>query len=588
LQDVRGCGPVLGCRSESHGIYNFPNNSALDGWDTVEWISRQPWSNQRVGLSGPSALAIDSYELLTINPHPAIKASFLQIGQSAEHKQWFPGGMYRMGMAEIYLNIMADSSNSSRASAVIGELRRNEGWCGQYLSLSPAPKLTEHVSRLLSGGCCACCRGPSWSQQSAWSRGKDGLTGWARGRKAAVPTIHVGGWYDVFSERQLETYSQLNNTELGATAPQWLWFGPGGHCSESAVLWGPRQPLVPASVELSTTLFHLYLADPNTTEKKRLQAILTAVPKVSYYMVGPGIKGSFGNTWHNSERSWPAVEPQHWFLVPGGSLRLGVPGNALAPPDSLVFDPADPVGTSGGNNLFIQPCGPQDQNYIEASNETLVAFNNARYYDTDPVDCFAASCGAPCYARLEKLYQALAASSRPDILRYDSPPYAKPTAVLGNVSVELTVSSNATDTDFVAKLSDVFPNGTSMLIQKGGLRMRWREGPFATEPAEPLQPGRHYQITIEVGSVAYVLNKGHRLRLVVTSSTWPYFSVNPNTGARLEVPPIATHTVWPTWGPCEMGDCVNVTARNSVHFGDHSVVNLPVMHHLPAGMVERS
>ena len=334
-----------------------------------------------------------------------------------------------------------------------------------------------------------------------------------------------------------------------ATAPQWLVVAPGGHCGGGATNWTNVSWGSQVFSQQMKTLFELQLTEPEASAKAALQRRLDSLPRVTFYVNGPGTKRSLGNYWVQ-RHSFPEPGMQALYAAEGGHLQWAQPDScdgAGACIDTFTYDPADPVQTWGGNNLvatYTHKCGPQDQRKVE--------------------------------------------DGRSDVLQYAQVPQTSPLAIVGNVTVSLFVGSDRPDTDFVAKLSDVFPNGTSMLIQKGGLRMRWREGPFATEPAEPLQPGRHYQITIEVGSVAYVLNKGHRLRLVVTSSTWPYFSVNPNTGARLEVPPIATHTVWPTWGPCEMGDCVNVTARNSVHFGDHSVVNLPVMHHLPAGMVERS
>eukprot|EP01043_Picozoa_sp_COSAG02_P051688 COSAG02_NODE_5473_length_4295_cov_17.413966_1_plen_139_part_00 len=132
----------------------------------------------------------------------------------------------------------------------------------------------------------------------------------------------------------------------------------------------------------------------------------------------------------------------------------------------------------------------------------------------------------------------------------------------------------------MVKVTDIFPNGTSMLIQNGALRMRWRHGPFQQRP-DFMIPGKAYRVTIDVGWVAYVLNKGHSLRLTVTSSNWPYYSVNPNTGAPLELPPPKKHTTWPPWAPCEMGACKNLTALNTIHFGEHTSIVLPVKSILP-------
>ncbi len=432
IQDVRGCGPVAGCgQNNAHGcvyhstssvyllflhssltiswlpyrVYNFPNNSVSDGYDTVDWIVHQSWSNGKVGLCGPSALAIDEYELMTLMPHPAIKAAFLQIGQATEHKQWFPGGAYRQGMAEIYLGAMAQSLNSTRPAQVIAELRKNEGW------------------------------GPAWDQQSGWTTGDDGLSGWDRGRKAAIPAIHVAGWYDVFGEDQLETFNQLNDSSssvgVPATAPQWLWVVPGGHCLSSAVSYpaiGPNAvewtPVPDEALLFSTTIFHNYVADPTAGVQRKIAKSMELTPRLSYFVVGPGIEGKFGNAWHHTS-SWPRTEKQRWFLAKDGRLQLGVPGDPLAK-RSLIFDPADPVGTRGGNNLFILPCGPQDQNYVDATNDSHAAFENLRNSD----ECANASCGAKCFSELEKLYQNMANSPRPDILRFDSRPFVTPVRAL--------------------------------------------------------------------------------------------------------------------------------------------------------------
>ena len=111
LQDVRGCGKLhsaaVGCTSGTNGRFDFPNTSGTDGYDTVDWIVKQPWSNGKVALNGKSALAIDSYELITMAPHPSVKAVSLQLGEMTGHQQWYPGGAYRLGMAEIYLSTLA-------------------------------------------------------------------------------------------------------------------------------------------------------------------------------------------------------------------------------------------------------------------------------------------------------------------------------------------------------------------------------------------------------------------------------------------------------------------------------------------------
>jgi putative CocE/NonD family hydrolase len=139
--------------------------------------------------------------------------------------------------------------------------------------------------------------------------------------------------------------------------------------------------------------------------------------------------------------------------------------------------------------------------------------------------------------------------------------------LVGNVTVSLTVSSNATDTDFIVKLVDVFddPNQTEMLIQVGAQRMRWREGFFAAKPAPAMEPTKQYTIEVVVGFVSYAMNKGHKLRLTVAGSHAPFYSINPNSGAPL--PPFGTP-------PSQLH---NVTARNTVCLAGTSFVALPVV-----------
>ena len=124
-------------------------------------------------------------------------------------------------------------------------------------------------------------------------------------------------------------------------------------------------------------------------------------------------------------------------------------------------------------------------------------------------------------------------AGRADVLAYTSAPLPEEMAITGPTHVVLFVSSDAPDTDFVAKLVDVFPNGTRLLLQDGVQRMRWREprrGPQA------MAPGALYEIAVDLGSTSYVFAPGHRVGLDVSSSSFPQFDANPNTGAPLARP----------------------------------------------------
>jgi hypothetical protein len=135
-------------------------------------------------------------------------------------------------------------------------------------------------------------------------------------------------------------------------------------------------------------------------------------------------------------------------------------------------------------------------------------------------------CGPQDQSSLEANFSSSLALFETELLQ-------QPLIVIGTLRAELWVTSDAVDTDVAVKVTDVLPDGRSMLVQDGILRLRWRAGPYAAEPAPPLQPGVPVLAQVTVGTMAYAFSAGHRLRLAVSSSNWPRFSVNPNTGAPL-------------------------------------------------------
>jgi len=204
---------------------------------------------------------------------------------------------------------------------------------------------------------------------------------------------------------------------------------------------------------------------------------------VQYYLMGDvDTKDAHWNVWRKSA-SWPPadVKPQTWFLTPGGSLQ-----DSAAPADakafSYKFDPANPVKTAGGGNLTIGTDGPVDQREVE---------------------------------------------NRPDVILFNSPVLDKPYAIAGPVYADLIVSTTGCDTDFTAKLTDVYPDGRSMLIIDGIARARFREGYSGI--LKPAPKDGKMKIRVYVGDTAYVFNKGHKIRLAISSSNNPRFSVNTNT-----------------------------------------------------------
>jgi hypothetical protein len=202
-------------------------------------------------------------------------------------------------------------------------------------------------------------------------------------------------------------------------------------------------------------------------------------PTVSYYVMGDVDNASApGNEWRYAE-DWPIpAEQAHWYLQGDGRLITNLPGSA--DPLTYLYDPTNPVPTIGGKNLY-SPAGPYDQSSVENRSDVLVFTSDV----------------------LETSFEAT-----------------------GPVTAQLYVSSDCVDTDFTVKLTDVYPDGRSMFITDGILRMRNRNG---SDHWELMEPGMVYQVDVDLWSTSYVWNAGHRIRVEVSSSNYPRFLNNPNT-----------------------------------------------------------
>ncbi len=206
-------------------------------------------------------------------------------------------------------------------------------------------------------------------------------------------------------------------------------------------------------------------------------------PPVRLFLMGE-------NRWRD-EHEWPLARTRYtrfYFHSDGkantrhgsGSLSEELPGQE--PPDAYDYDPADPVPTRRGNTLII-PYGAADQRAVE---------------------------------------------ERADVLVYTSDPLARDLEITGPISVQLFASSDAADTDFTAKLVDVRPDGYAQNLQDGIVRARFRDS--ASEPS-PIAPGRVYGYEIDLWATSHLVRAGHRLRIEISSSNFPRFDRNPNTGA---------------------------------------------------------
>lgn len=426
IQDTRG-------RFDSEGLDSLYFADAWgrkqDGYDTVEWIAQQTWSNGKVGTWGASALGITQYLLAGAAP-PHLTCCLVMVAASNLYEDAiFYGGEYRRSLVD--------------------------GWLRSHGS--------EHLIDF-------------FVQHPNYEPMYDIVNLSTRYDSVNVPILHIGGWYDILIQGQINAFCGIQ--DLGgpdARGNQKLLIGPWVHDITSPACGELLFPNAGILDLISQTLewFDYWLkGEDNGTAQS---------PTVRYYLMGDaGKPDGPGNRWVESDDWPPPSTPTHFYLQQGEMLTTVAP-TASEIPDEFDYDPDDPLPTRGGRNLNI-PAGSYDQRSVE---------------------------------------------SRPDVLVYTTDPLTDSLTVVGRITVSLWASSDALDTDFTAKLCDVYPDGRSMLVADGIVQARHRNS-LSTE--ELLTPGQVYEFTIDLWSTAIVFAPDHSIRLSISSSNFERFEKNPNTG----------------------------------------------------------
>jgi uncharacterized protein len=291
--------------------------------------------------------------------------------------------------------------------------------------------------------------------------------------KIRIPVFAVGGWYDNYAQSDLEAYAALHKS----SGLNRIVIGPWPHNMSIPFVGVDFGADASAPIrQLQLEWFDQWLMGKDTA--------LLSTPPLRVFLMG-------ANKWIES-REWPPEQarPRSFYLQGNGVLddRPAAPTAA----DQYVYDPRDPVPTRGGPvccNPKVFPWGPMDQRAVE---------------------------------------------QRSDVLVYSTPPLKRDAEVVGPVKVVLYVATTSLDTDFTAKLVDVFPDGSIRNLTDGILRLRYRN---SLEKPELATPGKVYQIIVDAGVTGNVFLKGHRVRIEISSSNFPRFDRNPNTGG-----PVADET----------------------------------------------
>lgn len=402
----------------------------LDGYDCVEWVASQPWSDGKVGTWGSSALGYIQYLTARRQP-PHLVCCTPQVKDfETLYENYYYGGDYRKEHVESLARL-----GFTTAAAVLLHPTLDSYWQGIEAGSDMAGEL-------------------------------------------AVPMLVVGGWYDHFPNDVLRCFEDLRTRSApDVRGKHKLVFGPWTHSGVDTGQAGILEyPDAEGVYDLEIQFWDRYLRGIDNGWEQQ--------PVVSYYQMGE-------NRWFASD-AWTGIPRQEksLYLQPGGGLS-----EALAPagsqPDVFRYDPSDPTPALGGSrfNPFDPTVlvGPQDLAPVEA---------------------------------------------RSDVLLYTTPVLSEDLRVNGSMSVQLYVSSDRTDTDFCVRLTDVYPDGTSVIITQGIRRMRFRDSLSAEEL---MVPGQVYPVSVDLQDLALTFLKGHRLRVVVCSADYPHFDRNRNDGGPMYV-----------------------------------------------------
>ncbi|MBM3797703.1 MAG: CocE/NonD family hydrolase [Acidobacteria bacterium] len=451
-------------RHESDGKWEPFRNDIEDGYDTIEWAAAQPWSTGKVGMQGGSYLGHVQWRAAMSRP-PHLTAIFPGVAATSLYHDWITlNGGWRLSFNFGWGPVRQES-----------RIMQNTGMHG---GVNPESLQYDKMQRHLPLNDMQRLAGRNAQFYKDWIAHPDYDAYWKKLNaeevmdEINVPAHTFGGWFDIFSQGTLRGYALLSKkgaTEAARKQSR-LIIGPWGHGSSQKfgdLDFGPHAHVNQQAVELRYFDYHL----------KGLANGLDREPPVNIYVMGR-------NEWV-AENEYPLARTQYrdMYLHAGGKLSWTAPAGEAAP-TQYRYDPDNPVPSLGGNNCCgtPTPAGPKDQG---------------------PLD------------------------SRGDILRYTSEFLSEPVEVTGPVKLVLHAATDAPDTDFVAKLIDVYPDGRALNMAEGIVRARYREG---TDKPKLLDKGKVYEFTVDMVGTSVEFLKGHRIRVDIASSHFPQFDRNPNTG----------------------------------------------------------
>jgi putative CocE/NonD family hydrolase len=482
IQDIRG-------QYASRGVFYEYVHDRDDGYDTVEWVAHLPGADGRVGMYGSSYVGATQWLAATATP-PSLKTIVPSNTGSDYYDGWtYEDGAFRLAFIEPWMiNLIALSAAENRGdNAVVSQLKKDYKSIASWMKFRPYSRLPplHPESDVIAPYFYDAIR--HWTNDDYWKA----FSIKRRYAHIEIPVLAFDGWYDAFLNGAIENFTGIiaGGASQFARQNQRIVIGPWDH-----VGWGRADSVVSPLLkaigpvgespvnELTLAWFDHFLKGENND--------VATGPRVDYFEIGE-------NRWHVSD-SWPirGTHFESWYLGSAGhaasvmgdgtlSRQQSQAGSAFT--DNFDYLPWDPVPSVGGHSCCEWTDGPQGQ------------------FDQSSIE------------------------QRSDVLVYSSATLTESVDVTGPISVILYASSSAPDTDFTAKLVDVFPDGTVINLNNGILRAQFRDS--LSHPT-PIKPGRIYKYLIHVWPTSNLFKIGHKIRLEISSSDFPQFAPNPNTSVQ--------------------------------------------------------
>ncbi|MBK8024301.1 MAG: CocE/NonD family hydrolase [Chloroflexi bacterium] len=475
VQDTRG-------RWASEGDGAPFIHESQDGYDAVEWAARQPWCDGQVGMFGASYTGYTQLAAAAIRP-PSLKAIVPAVTFCNAYDTTFHGGVPALGTMVSW----GLGAQAMHAIVRMPDSLEKLGWLGAWIAavdgmaqgktfghlpLRDMPLIGREGVQDHVGQVLA---HPTYDDYwKALTCAHEALT---------LPMLHIGGWYDIFLSSTLSDFAGI---AAAGNTRQKLIIGPWTHDNFEPVVGEVDFGIQSAGMLVLPEEIHLRWFD--YWLKGNDNGVMDE-PPVRLFVMGE-------NQWR-MENEWPLARAQNtpYYLHSGGRANTLNGDGVLSPEapadeavDTFVYDPRNPVPTRGG-----------------------------------PLCCSGSALPAGAYDQRE-------VEARPDVLVYTTPPLDRDVEVTGPLEVHLWASTTAPDTDFTAKLVDVEPCGYARNLADGIVRARYRR---SVEQADPIQPGEVYEVVIRLAGTSNLFKAGHRIRVEISSSNFPRFDRNANSGGPL-------------------------------------------------------